>query len=351
MTAKPLVCVTGATGFIASCLVSALVQRGYRVRGTVRDVRRGAPYLQKLNFGYEDLELVEADLLNRESFVEAVKGCHGVFHTASPYVLESASVMADIVEPAVKGTLNVLAACKADDEVGRVVLTSSMAAITDEPENGRVLTEEDWNVKSSPTRNPYYYSKAEAERAAWRFMEDEFTSFDLVALNPYMVIGPSLMPSLNPTNKIFVDLLNGTYPGIMNLSWGLVDVRDVAEAHILAMEQKNAKGRYILANPPVTMGEVVGWMREAGYGIGTKLPTRQISDFMVRLGSHLQSKGVGNYLRTHIGRTPSYDTAKARDQLGVSLRPPKELVLDTLQDLAQWRHIDAVKKPPARSAD
>jgi dihydroflavonol-4-reductase len=349
MTSLQRVCVTGAAGFIASWIVAGLLQRGYRVRGTVRNLAKGAPHLQKLDVGVEHLELVEAELSDAKSFAAAVAGSACVFHTASPYVLDARSVAAELVAPAVEGTLNVLAAAKAEPSVKRVVLTSSMAAITDEPPKDRVLTEADWNERSSPTRNPYYYSKTAAERAAWKFVADEKPGFDLVALNPFFVLGPSMSRELNTTNKIFVDLLKGVYPGILSLAWGLVDVRDVAEAHIRAMERPGASGRYILANAPATMREVVGWMREAGYGEGTKLPTaaldNAVGDALIWIASHARSRGVGGYLRTHIGRVPRYDAGKARKELGLTLRPPRQSVIDTLEDLARWRHIAAIKRP------
>lgn len=166
--------------------------------------------------------------------------CRSVIHTASPYVIDVEDPQRDLVDPAVNGTLSVLrSAAKAGVE--RVVLTSSMAAISDEPRDDQVFTEADWNEQSSLKRNPYYFSKAEAERAAWAFVEEEAPSFDLVVINPYMVLGPSLGPSLNTTNQLFRDVLTGVYPGIMSLSWGFVDVRDVARAHVLAMEERTRR--------------------------------------------------------------------------------------------------------------
>src|SRR5439155_222332 len=162
-------------------------------------------------------------------------------------VLNSAPPQGGLVDPAVNGTRNVLGACQRAATVKRVVLTSSMAAITDEPESDHVLTESDWNEKSSLERNPYYYSKTLAERAAWTFMDERNRTFDLVVINPFLVVGPSIVPGLNTSNQIFVDLLNGTYPGIVNLTWGFVDVRDVADAHVRAMETPSARGRYICA--------------------------------------------------------------------------------------------------------
>jgi dihydroflavonol-4-reductase len=342
MPPESRVCVTGASGFVASWLVRELLERGVTVRGTVRRVA-SADHLRALPGAVERLELVEADLTVPGSFEPAVRGCGTVFHTASPYVIQVDDPQRDLVDPAVNGTLAVLRACAAAGDVARVVLTSSMAAVTDEPD-GRVLTEADWNEKSTLQRNPYYLSKTMAERAAWTFVERERPRFDLVAMNPFMIMGPSLGPGLNVSNKIIADLVNGVYPGILSITWGIVDVRDVAHAHVRAAEVQAANGRYLLVQePPVSMRTLVGWLREAGYGDGTKLPSRAmdnaVGNLLVKLNSYVQPAGVGSYLRTHIGRVPRYDTTKARQELGTTLRPTRETVLDTARDLERQGHI------------
>jgi dihydroflavonol-4-reductase len=340
------VCVTGASGFVASWLVRELLERGLHVRGTVRRVS-SAPHLQALPGADERLELVEADLTTPSSFDAAVQECGTVFHTASPYVIQVEDPQRDLVDPAVNGTMNVLTSCAKARAVRRVVLTSSMAAVTDEPDDTRVLTEADWNEKSSLTRNPYYYSKMLAERAAWAFVERERPTFDLVAMNPFMVLGPSLGPGLNVSNQILADMMNGVYPGILSLSWSIVDVRDVAHAHVLGAEVSAAHGRYVLAQDAVAMRTIAGWLREAGYAEGTRLPSRgmdnAVGNLLVRLNSYMQPAGVGSYLRTHIGRTPRVDNGKARRELGLSFRPVRDTVLDTARDLERHGHV--VRRP------
>ena len=343
MASELRVCVTGASGFVASWLVRELLEKGVLVRGTVRRVA-SADHLRALPGAVERLELVEADLTVPGSFEPAVRGCAVVFHTASPYLIQVENPQRDLVDPAVNGTLDVLRACVKASDVARVVLTSSMAAVTDEPDASRVLTEADWNETSTLRRNPYYLSKTMAERAAWTFVERERPSFDLVAMNPFMIMGPSLGPGLNVSNKIIADLVNGVYPGIVSMTWGVVDVRDVAHAHVRAAEVQTASGRYLLVQePPVSMRTIVGWLREAGYGDGTKLPSRAmdnaLGNLLVKLNSYVQPPGVGSYLRTHIGRVPRYDASKARQELGLSLRPTRETVLDTARDLERQGHI------------
>jgi dihydroflavonol-4-reductase len=340
--------VTGASGFIASRIVEQLLARGRRVRGSVRSLKKDrelAP-LRGLPGAPDRLELVEANLLASGAFDRAAAGCQHVVHTASPYVLGVKDPQRELVDPAVNGTRNVLASCQRAG-VKRVVLTSSMAAITDEPESDHVLTEADWNTKSSLDRNPYYYSKTLAERAAWDFVEQQKPSFDLVAINPFLVVGPSLVPSLNTSNQVFVDLLKGTYPGIVALTWGFVDVRDAADAHVRAIETPPASGRYVCAGETASMRAVVGLLRKHGWGDGYKLPTigldNAVGNVVVQLGSYLQPKGVGSYLRTHVGRVPRYDTSKIQRDLGMRFRPIEQTLVETMADLARWGHL-----PPRR---
>ena len=204
-----------------------------------------------------------------------------------------------------------------------MVVTSSMAAVTDEPDSDHTLTEADWNVKSSLDRNPYYYAKTLAEKSAWDFMAQRKPFFDLVAINPFMVVGPSLTAALNTSNRIFVDLLKGTYPGILSLTWGFVDVRDVADAHVRALGTPSAHGRYLCAGDTLSMRGLVALLAENGYA-GYRLPKRPLDtasgNLLVRLLSFTQAPGVGSYLRSHVGRVPKYNTAKIRTELGISFR-------------------------------
>lgn len=341
------VLVTGAAGFVAAHIVRELLGRGYRVRGTVRSLQKQQQLLplRALPGADERLELVEAELLEAEGLERAAVSCTHVIHTASPYALDVKDPQRDLVDPAVKGTHNVLAACAKAGSVKRVVVTSSMAAITDEPGSDRKLTEADWNERSSLARNAYYYSKTLAEREAWRFAEEEQPGFDVVVINPFMVVGPSIGPGLNTSNQVLVDLVKGAFPGIVSITWGFVDVRDVALAHVLAAESPAASGRYICANTNMSMRELVGLMAKEGYGKGFKLPKLGLDsaagDLVVRLSSYLQPKGVGSYLRTHVGRTPSFDNGKVQRDVGLRFRPLEETLHDTIEDLKRWGHLPA----------
>jgi dihydroflavonol-4-reductase len=344
ITSRPVL-VTGAAGFIGGEITAQLLAAGYRVRASTRKPVAGPEleHLRALPGARERLELVQADLMQAGAFVRLVAGCAQVVHAASPFQLDVADPQRDLVDPAVQGTEAVLAACRQAGGVQRVVLTSSMAAITDSPEAGRALTEEDWNVTSTLRRNPYYLSKTLAERAAWRFMEQHQPGFTLVAINPWTVIGPSRCAPLNSSNALFVDLLSGVFPGIINLSFALVDVRDVALAHLRALETPAAQGRYICAAEVLDLGELVALIRAAGFDRGYKLPRLSLrspaADLLVRLVSYTQPRGKGTFARTHLGRVPSFDNGKIRRELGMTFRDVRQSVGETVQDLARWGHL------------
>lgn len=334
------VLVSGASGFIAGHVIEQLLAKGHSVVGTVRNPKDAAK-VGFLTAMQGDLRLVAADLLDADPFT-AHADVDAILHLASPYIINVKDPQRDLVDPAVQGTQAMLRAAKANPRVKRVVLTSSIAAVTDEPD-GRVLTEADWNSKSSLTRNPYYYSKTLAERAAWDFMAKEKPGFDLVVINPFMVIGPAHSKAVNTSPEILLSILKGQYPGIMALTWGFVDVRDVAAAHVAAMETPAAQGRYLCVAENMSLAEVVELMRAEGY-VG-KLPTLDLSGGfgtgLMKLASYTQPAAVGSYLRSHLGRVPHYDNAKSRRDLGIHYRPAADSLRDTLADLARWGHIAA----------
>jgi dihydroflavonol-4-reductase len=337
------VLVTGASGFIGSQIVRELLEHGYRVRGTARSpaevLEQG--HLSTLPGASERLALIAADLNRAGSFDQAASGCQFVMHTASPYVITVDDPKRDLLDPAVNGTRSVLAAARAAGTVRRVVVTSSFAAVTDEP--GGSYNEEVWNEASSLQRNPYYYSKTMAERAAWEIAGRQ-PGFDVISMNPALVIGPSLVPAINESNQVLADLTKGRYPGILSLAYGLVDVRDVATAHRLAMETPGASGRYLCIAGVWTMRQIVELARSSDLGL-RGLPSISLDNAfgtgLVKLAARFQSPGARTYLQTHLGRLPTIDTTKIRDELGVTFRPLQETLADAYRDLRRWGHVTA----------
>ncbi|KAK9913030.1 hypothetical protein M0R45_036857 [Rubus argutus] len=249
--ATKVVCVTGASGYIASWLVKLLLQQGYTVKATVRDPNdpTKAQHLLSLDGAKERLHLFKADLLEEGSFDPVVDGCHGVFHTASPVLLSSTDPQAELIDPAVKGTLNILKSCAKFPTVKRVVLTSSMASVelTGKPLNPDVVVDETWfsdPLLCEKFKLWYSLSKTLAEEAAWKFAKEN--GIDMVSMNPGHVIGPLLQPTLNLSVEVIQNVITGKPLPASNYIF--IDVRDVASAHIQAFELPSASGRYCLVS-------------------------------------------------------------------------------------------------------
>nr|QFQ61501.1 dihydroflavonol 4-reductase [Dryopteris erythrosora] len=246
-----LVCVTGGNGFIASWLIKRLLERGYTVRATVRDPGnlRKIAHLQNLPHASERLELVKADLLNEGSFDTAVEGCEGVFHVASPVNFVPDNPEEDLIIPAIEGTLNVLNACAKSNCLKRVVLTSSMAAVSTQTlaKSGFIVDESCWSDPDyCKERNRWYaLSKLLAEQRAWEFAKEK--GLDLVVLNPGFIAGRPLQDSLDVATEEVLNFLTGQDSLTKDSAFAWVGVKDVVEAHILALEVPMASGRYICA--------------------------------------------------------------------------------------------------------
>ncbi|KAJ0038521.1 hypothetical protein Pint_23936 [Pistacia integerrima] len=279
-----LVCVTGASGYIASWLVKLLLERGYTVTLSLTSaflylddfdfLSSMSPsftsefssftddpkikHLHELDGAKERLHLLKANLLEEGSFDSAVDGCEGVFHTASPVFVSTNDPQADFIDPAVKGTLNVLSSCIKVQSVKRVVVTASLASIVfnGKPLTPDVVVDETWFSDPAFCKESkywYHLSKTLAEEAAWRFAKEN--GIDLITLHPELVIGPLLQSSLNFSVEVILNLFNGaqSYPS----PYRLVDVRDVAYAHIQALEVPTASGRYLLVGRVTQLSEVL----------------------------------------------------------------------------------------------
>jgi len=333
-----LVCVTGAAGYIASHLVKQLLERGYRVRGTVRDAKSAKNnFLRDLAGAKERLELVDADLLGPSgTFDAAVKDCVFVFHTASPYILTVNDPQKELVDPALSGTKSVLESClKAQNTIEKVVITSSMAAVTDSPDPNKVYSEADWNEQSSLKRNPYYYSKVVAEKFAYSFEQEKKPKWTVATINPSLVFGPALNDVINESvGSVPQGILAGTYPVILDLAWSCVDVRDVALAHILVAETKAAKGRHVCASETIHLRDLAPLVKK--HFPKAAVPTFDMSGSIGSAVGYLMSYtftgGKRDFLQTNLGKAARYDNSKMKS-LGLNFMTVEKSVVDTINDL------------------
>ncbi|XP_043691624.1 phenylacetaldehyde reductase-like [Telopea speciosissima] len=260
------VCVTGASGYIASWLVKFLLAKGYTVKASVRDLNdpKKTEHLLALDGAKERLHLFKANLLEEGSFDSAIDGCEGVFHTASPFYHAVTDPQAELLDPALKGTLNVLESCAKTPSVKRMVVTSSVAAVAYNrtPRTPDVVVDETWYSDAEFCRENkswYLLSKTLADEASWKFAKEK--GIDMVTINPAMVIGPLLQPTLNTSAEAILNLVNGAQT-FANATFGWINVKDVANAHIQAFEIPSANGRYVLVERVYHHSQTVKTLRE-----------------------------------------------------------------------------------------
>ncbi|KAK4413994.1 Cinnamoyl-CoA reductase 1 [Sesamum alatum] len=311
-----LVCVTGAGGFIASWLVKLLLEKGYTVRGTVRNPEDPKnSHLRELEGADERLILCKADLNDYESLREAINGCDGVFHTASP-VTDDPEQM---VEPAVNGAKNVLRAA-AEAKVRRVVLTSSIGAVYMDPNRDpdTVVDETCWSDLDfcKNTKNWYCYGKVVAEQAAWETAKE--LGVDLVVINPVLVLGPLLQPTVNASVLHILKYLTGSAKTYANSVQAYVHVKDVALAHILLFETPSASGRYLCAESVLHRGEVVEIL--AKFFPEYPIPTKCSDEKNPRKKAY------------------KFSNQKLKE-LGLEFTPVKQCLYDTVKSLQEKGHI------------
>ena len=313
------VLVTGATGFLASHLVLQLIDRGYEVRGTVRSLEKGDKLQQALS-EYAgkpvSIEFILADLNSDDGWSEAVDGVTFVQHVASPFPSGQPKSAEELIGPAKDGALRVLKAAS-DAAVKRVVLTSSVAAIdtgwNDCPAAG--YDESHWAKLDDPERASFYaQSKALAERAAWDFIASEGQGLELAVINPVGILGPAIIKNVSTSFATVVRPLSGKMPGYPRIHQAIVDVRDVAAAHIEAMLRPEAAGeRFIVSDEAL-------WLREIGDVLAKAYPDRtlpdtEIPDEQIRLAA--ETNPAFKSLLPNLGRRRPYNSTKAREVLGI----------------------------------
>ncbi|MBB1200872.1 aldehyde reductase [Enterobacteriaceae bacterium 89] len=331
-----IVLVTGGTGFIAQHCILALLKRGYRVRTTVRSLDREAEVRQQVSRGgveaKENLEFVVADLMSNAGWDQALAGCRYVMHGASPTPSGDQVKESDWVVPAIDGNLRVLRAAR-NAGVKRVVLTSAFGAIgvghpVDYP---RPFNENDWSDVNGDIW-PYQKSKTLSERAAWSFIEKEGNGLELSAVNPVAVMGPVLGADYSHSTRIIKNMLEGGL-GCPDINSCYVDVRDVADLHVLAMTHPAANGERFLASAgkSMTLLQVAQTLSEHLGDDARKVSTEILTDEMVRAAAH--NNPVMQGMVKLLGVDMNATSVKAISQLGWKPRSPQEAIIATANSL------------------
>ncbi|MEL6445980.1 MAG: aldehyde reductase [Bacteroidota bacterium] len=331
------VLVTGLTGYIGSYLAADLLRRGYAVRGTMRNAQKFERVRAALaeHAPIDKLTVAEADLLDAGSWQAAVEGVTHVHHVASPFFVVQPEDPDEMIVPAREGTLNVLRAAT-EAGVQRVVLTSSLVAVAyglKAPPAGS-LDESHWtDTTVADDVTPYILSKTIAERAAWDYVQDTPGAPELATVNPSLVLGPLMTDNLSASHVVVSKMMKGEMPGMPKIGFEVVDVRDVANLHVRAMEAPEAAGeRYLAAGGYRSFKQIADAIREAAPAYRKKLPKFELPDFGMRLFA-LVDKEARNVL-FELGKRRTVSNAKARG-LGWTPRTPEEAIAASAQALIE----------------
>ena len=337
---KSPVLVSGGSGYLASHIIQQLLAEGYTVHTTVRNKKNTEKYSHLTDLAKDsksELVIFEADLLKPNSFAEAMQQCSHVFHTASPFKIDKIkNPQEELVDPAVNGTKNILETVNATESVKRVVLTSSIVAVMGDAVDAeaipdRIFTEKVWNTSSGLSHQPYPFSKTLAEKKAWE-IEKEQTHWSLVVMNPGFILGPSLTKRKDSTSINFmISMGDGTYKtGVPAGNMAIVDVRDVALAHIKGAFNNDASGRHILTSDTLSFIDVARILKKdfPQYPI----PGRQVPKWFFLIIGPLFGL-TRKYIRKNIGIPVNINNSYSKTDLGMVYKPVKQTLVDHFNQL------------------
>lgn len=341
---KSPVVLTGGTGYLGSNILKQLLERGYTVHLTSRNPEKTKEkdWIKEFSKEYgEKLLFFPGDLLEEGSFDEAMKGAHGLIHAASPFKIDKIKdAKKELIDPAVKGTRNVLESAEKAGTIEKVVLTSSAAAVYGDAidikeHKETVFSEKHWNTSSSISHQPYSYSKVSAEREAWAMNKGK--PWKLITINPGFIVGPAVADRSDSTSvQLIMGMLNGRFKsGVPDLHFGMVDVRDVAKAHILALESESAEGRYICVNGPMSMLDIAEALRDEVGDRFKKIPKKSLPKWLTYLVGPFMADFTWNFLRNNLGIPVYFDNSKIKKSLSIEFTSIEKSLKDHAEQLEE----------------
>lgn len=324
--------VSGGSGYIAGFLIRQLIDAGWSVHTSIRDLAKESAVRATLAVDNSKLKFFAADLTSDAGWAEAMAGCSHVAHVASPLPTDAPKHEDELIVPARDGALRALKAAKAAG-VKRFVMTSSMAAIAyGHGGTKSVFTEADWTDPTSPDAYAYVRSKTIAERAARDWVAAEGGGMEFVTVNPSLVLGPLQSGDFSTSLEAIKKLLEGSMPGMPNLGFGIVDARDVADMHVRCLTAPNMAGeRFICSGPFLMLDEVAAILREGLGPQARKVPKLKLPNWLVRIAARFDPV-IGQVIG-ELGKRRESPPVHAREVLGWVPRPVEESILDTARDM------------------
>ncbi|GAB3519355.1 SDR family oxidoreductase [Emticicia fontis] len=343
-TQNTLVLVTGGTGFVAVHCIAQLLEKGYKVRTTVRSLKRTNEVTDMLRVAgihsFENLSFVETDLLSDTNWDKAAEGCTYVLHVASPIYLGIPKDENEMIKPAVEGTLRVLKAAR-EAGVKRVVMTSNFGAVGySHTDITKVITEESWTNPNEKGLSTYNKSKVMAEKAAWEFMKREGGKLELSVINPVGIFGPAFTAKLSSGFELLLKVLDGSMKAIPNMTLSIVDVRDLADLHIRAMTNPAAKGeRFLALSDGVTsLPEIAAFLKSRLGDKGDQISTKKLPDWLVKIAALFNPQAKA--LVPMVSRYRDASNEKAKRLLGWQPRTKEEALLATTDSLFRFNLVN-----------
>ncbi|MDR6509771.1 dihydroflavonol-4-reductase [Novosphingobium capsulatum] len=334
------VLVTGGSGYIAGYIIRALLDEGWTVNTTVRDLAREAQLRAQLGGSYATLRFFKADLMDDKGWRAAMDGCSHVCHVASPITVQAPRQEDELILPAREGALRALRFARAAG-VERFVQTSSVAAIVYGHGKGiRRFTEADWTDTDGPGVHAYAKSKTLAERAAREWIAREGRGMEFVSINPSVVLGPVWGEDYSTSIELVRQLLAGAVPGCADLGFGVVDVRDVAALHVRALTEPGIDGeRFIASGPFLKMIDIARILRQQLGQKARRVPLRHVPDWMVHALALVNP--MVRQVTGELGNVRDTDAGHALSRLGWATRPVEQTITDCAQSLIETRVVAA----------
>ena len=345
---KELVLVTGGSGFVGSHCIVAALNAGYQVRTTIRSLSRANDVREMLRAGgvtedkVNSVQFHAVDLLKDDGWTNACKDCTYVLHVASPFPAKPPKKENDLIGPARDGTLRALRAAKAAATVRRVILTSSTASVISghslERYHKGPFTEKDWTNVEDPATPvaAYQKSKTLAERAAWDWISKEGEGLEMATVHPCGIYGPVLSKHMATSVTLIEACLNGSLPVLPKMSFGVIDVRDVADLHLRTMTDPKAKGERFLAvaDEYIDIPAQAEVLRRRLGKKAKRVPTFIAPDWMMRIVSWFDPRVA--LLVPYLGKRIEESNAKAKNMLGWRPRGVEEALIATAESLERF---------------